>query len=335
MKAYLYLLSVLTFVTSCTSPSNPYTKDPKEFPEVQSLSEFPSTDFLTTLESKIDSKKNGIYAASLLMAWNEVRGVVEDSITEIENADLQIIDQSNSYKNVLAKDEYFASSTIEGDRIKAKAKFRKLLPFIEPFNRREKPMQFGDSNVTYFGFVGHHKSSNILYYNGDNDFGIRLKPKNREHEIWLIKVGTRKVQTISSELNRVTDKMKTFKENRNDKNFWKYVYNDEDEVRIPLISFNLQTNFRDIEGTHFSTLSASYVLDELYQRTAFVLDEKGAKVESEAYAEASEKMEEDLPKPKNLFFDSPYIILLKRKTAPNPYFAMYVANNELMVLLKK
>lgn len=49
----------------------------------------------------------------------------------------------------------------------------------------------------------------------------------------------------------------------------------------------------------------------------------------ETVAEAMEDLE--LPVPKKMFFDKPFLLLMQRKNAPNPYFVMWVANTELMI----
>ena len=69
-----------------------------------------------------------------------------------------------------------------------------------------------------------------------------------------------------------------------------------------------------------------------WQRTAFILDESGAEIESEAEA-ATEAIEEEYekPKPKKMIFDKPFLILLKRTDAKNPYFGLWITNTELMM----
>ncbi len=48
---------------------------------------------------------------------------------------------------------------------------------------------------------------------------------------------------------------------------------------------------------------------------------------------ALEAIEEDieLPKPKKMVFDKPFLILLKRTDAKNPYFGLWTMNTELMI----
>jgi hypothetical protein len=58
----------------------------------------------------------------------------------------------------------------------------------------------------------------------------------------------------------------------------------------------------------------------------------GADIESEAEVEVTEEVEEEheKPKPKKMIFDKPFLILLKRTDAKNPYFGLWTTNTELM-----
>jgi serine protease inhibitor len=115
---------------------------------------------------------------------------------------------------------------------------------------------------------------------------------------------------------------------------WKYSLEmQSDELLIPKFSFNIETNYNSLEGSEFKMGDKPYLIEEAYQRTAFLLDEEGAKAESVAEEtvvteEAIEPVEK--PHPKKLHFNKPFLVILKRKDSPNPYFAMWVENTELM-----
>jgi hypothetical protein len=108
-----------------------------------------------------------------------------------------------------------------------------------------------------------------------------------------------------------------------------------DHVKIPIINFNLEHHFKNIENSLFSTLNTAYWVKTFYQKNAFILNENGAKVESEAVVEcveaAAEIIGEEKPQPKHLLFNDDFVIFLKRKDAENPYFGLYITNDELMV----
>ena len=323
------LLSLLAFVGCNLSPEANFDSD-KTFPEVKDLSEYHKTTFLPALETPFKNSENGVYAASLGMAWNELRDAISEPIIHFDAKDLESLNNSESYHNVLIEDEYYSLAKIEDLKVIAKAYFKKSLPFVVPLEKDKKPLNFQNSMVEAFGFQGHNQSSGIIYYHNDNDFAIKLFPKDTEHEIILVKTDFEDQLVLKNEVERLEKHIRDFKKMRNEKNDWKYYYNDEDKVSIPIIEFNIQTNYPEMEGSYFSTAERRFVLDMLYQRTAFVLNEKGAEVESEAIAVATEEMEEELPQPKKMIFDQPYLILLKRKSSQYPYFAMFVSNSELM-----
>ena len=115
---------------------------------------------------------------------------------------------------------------------------------------------------------------------------------------------------------------------------WKYYMEEGDYLIIPKFKFNIETNYPTMEGKHFSTASGTYKIEQAWQRTAFLLDESGAVIESEAeVAVAVEEIEEDYnkPKPKEMIFDKPFLLILKRVDGKNPYFGLWTTNAELMV----
>jgi hypothetical protein len=58
----------------------------------------------------------------------------------------------------------------------------------------------------------------------------------------------------------------------------------------------------------------------------------GAELESEAIIYTSEKIVAEKPKPKRLVFDKPLTLFLKKANSVNPYFGMWVADTELLIM---
>lgn len=175
-----------------------------------------------------------------------------------------------------------------------------------------------------------------MYYQDDNNFVIKLLPKNIEHEIVLIKTEKKfsSIFALNTELNKLIKVGNS--ERKNEKLNWKYSIRNEDEVVIPKINFNIETNFRSLEGNYFNAKKQLYKVDQVWQRTAFLLDEVGAEIESEAeiaVAAAAEETEKNfnIPKPKKMYFDKPFFVLLKRKESHFPYFGAWLSNTELML----
>ena len=322
---------VLTTLISCNND--------RKFSEVRNLSEFEKTEFIPTIEHKINSERNSVYCVTLLYAWDEIRKKINLplEISE-ENYDLALLNASYSFVDVLKSNEYTVSGNIDGDLITAKAEFSKSLPFeikLEDFRNR---LVFDGKAVASFGITGYSdyeklKIVRIVYYKDDNNFIIKLLPKEKNHEIVLFKTE----QTFNSmaemvnEIERLAEIGKT--EKKNEKLSWKYYFADEDEVVIPKFNFNIETNYTTLEGNKFKTEKANYQIERAWQRTAFILDESGAKIESEAeMAVAVEEVEDyEKPKPKKMIFDRSFLILLKRTDTKNPYFGLWTTNVELMI----
>ncbi|MBT3424862.1 MAG: hypothetical protein HN431_18830, partial [Bacteroidetes bacterium] len=311
----------------------------KTFPDATNLTALEETEFLATLESEVSKDKNAIYAASLLFAWNEIKNAIGQPIISFENPELERMNESSSYINVLAKDEYITRVEIDLPQITAEAYFRKSLPFMEPFHKYEESFLFKKDNVESFGLFGANYNVALLkYYKNDNDFAIELIPQDEEHEILLIKTSFEQKFALIDVIDAYRDKIQSWINNRTEKNSWKYYLSDEDQLKVPIIEFNIAHNYTNIEKSFFSTTEMPHQITKMFQQTAFILNENGAEVES--YAEIVEECveeieEEDLQKPKKLFFDSEFIILLKRRDNSYPYFAMYVANAELMKKMEK
>jgi len=327
----IILTLILTTLFSC--------KNDRKFPEVKKLSEYKNTQFIPTLEHNISNDKNSVYCATLLFAWDEIRKEINSPLTiSDEYFDLKLLNQSNSFKDVLKSNEYTASGQVDGDLITARAEFNKSLPFelkLQSFNNK---LVFDGQSVSSFGinsFDSYEQLNivKIIYYKNDNNFIIKLLPKDKEHEIILFKTDQifNSISEMTSEIEKLTEIGNT--EMKNEKINWKYYYNEEDEVIIPKFNFNIETNYTTLEGSSFNSNKQFFQIERAWQRTAFIFDESGAEIESAAEIEvATEAMEEEYekPKPKKMIFDKPFLILLKRTDSKNPYFGLWTTNTELM-----
>lgn len=173
---------------------------------------------------------------------------------------------------------------------------------------------------------------NIISYQDDQNFAIELLPLDKQHEIILLK-SEKKFNSISEMSLHIENlKEKGKKEKYDPKINWRYQFRDEDEIIIPKINFNIETNYSSLEGKDFNSNSQNFKILMAWQRTAFILDESGSKLDSES-AIACEAVEEEgfeIPLPKKMIFNQPFLVLLKRKESKNPYFGLWLTNTELM-----
>ena len=328
MKYFLYII-VLTSLFSC--------KSDKKFTEVKKLSDYKNTQFIPTLENEISNDKNSIYCATLLFAWDEIRKEINSPLTiSSEYTELNLLNSSTSFSDVLKNNEYESSIEIDENLIIAKAEFSKSLPFDFKLQSYTNKLVFDNQKVTSFGVNGYDdyeklKTVKIIYYKNDNNFIIKLLPKEREHEIILFKTSEsfNSIAEMTTEIKKLTEI--GISEIKNDKINWKYYINEEDEIIIPKFNFNIETNYTSLEGNNFNAEKQNYIIEKAWQRTAFILNESGAEIVSEAEIEVAAVEEIEKPKPKKMIFDKPFLILLKRTDAKNPYFGLWTTNTELMI----
>lgn len=329
---YLILIFSLISILSCKKEEQNLIEESKKerfsettFPEAKNIDEIQNTDFVSTFESKLNSNQNIIYSVTLPFAWNEIRTEINFPITNINDNALKELNLTDSFQNTLNKNEYETTVVIENLLIKATAYFRKSLPFSEPFHKYDEPLKFDNQNVENFGFSGDEPNAKINFYKDDSNFSISLLPAEKEHEIILM-------MTEDSTLNSFAQYFEFFKkevENQKSEGYsWKSHFTYLDKVRIPMIEFNLKKKYNELIGNQFQAKNLMYEIVDVNQQNAFVLNEKGAEVESMAAMDAAASAEEI--EPKNLIFNKPFLVFLKRKNSDFPYFAVYIHDTELL-----
>lgn len=310
-----------------------------DLPKETNLSDLNQTDFAVTLENPV-SGKNVIYAPAFLYAWDEIKKELKSGIITDNNnsADFRLINQSLSHLNSLNKDEYSATVEVDNGTITAKASFNKTLPFETKLEALENPIRFNKKDVSAFGMFYYNedavKFTKILYYKDDEHFILKLTPKDKQQEIILVK-GLRDYRTLKEAITLSEGLISKGKEEAaNQEASWKYEIVPEDRFAIPVIKFNISTHYKNIEKQEFLTSDKKkHFVDTAIQRTGFVFNENGAVVESEAVVAAdSASIAPVITHPKKMIFDKPFLIIIKRKDKPNPYFVMKVANTELMTV---
>jgi hypothetical protein len=305
MKYQRFLFAIIPFslLFSCKNVNTKIEKEEtiivKEetqdstFSKLKNLSEFKNTQFIPTLEHEISNDKNSLYCATFLFAWNEIREQIKSPLTISDKySDLKLLNESTSFFNVLKSDEYDVKVECDGYRIQAKAEFNKSLPFELKLQSFKNKLSFNGQKVASFGVSGKDdpdqlKIVQIVYYKNDNNFIIKLLPKEKEHEIILFKTDQKfnSIAEMRSEIEKLTEIGKNEKKHK--KTSWKYKFNEEDIVVIPKFNFNIETNYSTLEGNVFISEKQNYLLERAWQRTAFILDESGAKIESEAEIEVT------------------------------------------------
>lgn len=334
------ILIIFIALSSCNTGNKKSEGVWSDLPEVTSLNDLQQTDFVVTLENPISENKNIIYAPAFLYAWDKIKEYLKSPIiaNDANSLDFKLLNNSISHQNSLTATEYSATAEIIDGAIIARAFFNKTLPFETKLQVLNQPIQFDTTKVSAFGMDYFDEkvlnSAQILYYKDDDNFVLRLTPKDRQHEIILAK-GLAKYETLKDAIKLTNNLIAEGEQERLNTNFrsWKYYITPDDIFAIPVIKFNIATNYKNLEGQSFFTKDSNmHSFDIAYQRTGFILNENGAVVESEAIAATdSASASPTLPHPKKMVFDKPFLIVIKRVDKTNPYFVMKVSNGELLM----
>lgn len=336
-----FVLFILT-IAACTQrpDKNGDKKAPDSpFPKEAALSTRPGTTMLPTLEHQMPADKNALWCATLPLAWHHLRDTLPKPMKIAPRyADLALLDASTSYLNALQKDEYEAEVEWSGNEISVRTFYKKSLPFAKPWPMKNQPLKWGDRQVKAFGLYGETEMASVVYFTDSTDFALRLHAKDDKQEILLYAPprGTH-YPTLSAALAAFTQKKNQFdKIEHTDENEWLFELTHLDRISIPNLAFHLSTNYNKLEGSHFEAGDVGFTITKAWQRIAFVLNEKGAELESEAEikAETAAPPMAGNPVPKHFVFDRPYLLVIKAKDQPNPHFVAWVENAELMEALR-
>jgi hypothetical protein len=320
----------------------------EDFPGVIEIDSLKETDFVVTMENKFNNSKNFIYTPTILFAWDELKNKLASQkfSTPIKNIEFDLLNNSTSHLNSLSKGEYSIEIKQESEEIEIRTYFQKMLPF-EFIMESIDQMLFKNKSVKGFGIKYYDKdlvkNIEIINYENDDDFIVKLIPKDKTNEIILIK-GDNNSKTFIQVVERLDVKSSEGLLSQNDSELrWKNEFLYNDILEIPKVKFNISKTFKNLEGVRFNDENnKDHVLTKVFQRNGFVLDENGAKAESEAIiaADTTAISPENLvvkpkPKPKKLIFDKDFYILIKKVNSKNPYFLIRIANTELMEENKK
>jgi hypothetical protein len=321
---------------------------------------FPDTTIVATPDAPLEVNENVIWCGTMALAWNEAIAKFNGPL--VFTPPIPISDALNRQeftKSDIDSESYVVISGFKLDHVDEKfraelsrkfgdaanpphldnadpvptnedvaiyAYLQKTLLFATPFNQNEQ-LHFEGRKVASFGFGFETFASSeapgeltsevgLLDYESDDDFIIELKTKSPGDQMVLAKVQPKKTlqETIDAVLPKIDPKV-----------VWGI--DNKDKLAIPKIDFDLTKHFKEFEGKRVPGGRLNTVAENI----VFRLNEKG--VELKSFTTITETLAAVWPPPKplNLIFDKPFLILLKRESSPRPYFAMWVGNSTLLV----
>lgn len=202
------------------------------------------------------------------------------------------------------------------------ALLHKDLQFPQPFGKLGS-CKMGDKKVPWFGFTPQMKESESLqhqvlvhHYSGKNDFVVELLCKQAGDQLLLAKLpDTPKTMTGMSET------------------VLKRLHADApsaelaDLLAVPNVVVDEAAAFEELHGK--TVVGTDRFIRQAIQSIEFRMDEEGVKLHSEAEVSFACSKAEHVD-PRLMILDPPFAIIMKRKEAPQPYFAAWIANADLL-----
>ena len=200
----------------------------------------------------------------------------------------------------------------------AYAYFYKKLAYAIPFLRQN--VMFNGQPVQGFSASDRQKSAiEILDYQSDTKFIIRLKLQQQEEELILAKgYDTQHPAEVLTAIHRLPERHTGEP-------------GEHDHFRMPLLSMRFRRDYKEMMGRQLKNKDfTEYFIGLMYENIAFELDETGVKVENEAVIMMPRGAAPVQVKHRYFYLDQPFWVILKRKTSPNPYFLLGVRNTSIM-----
>ena len=204
------------------------------------------------------------------------------------------------------------------------AMLKKEFNFLEPFSTAMGSMKFNNSEtrVKCFGVDSSNnpiasKNVEILFYNSENDFAIKLKTKEGE-EVYLYRT-TGENKSFEENYKEMLEKQAKYPGNRN--------WNKNDVLNIPFIKINDEINYDELCGRWIK--GTNWYIRQAIQTIDFELNNYGGSVKSEALIEALRKAVFETGR--KFIYNEDFILYLKEEDKEKPYFALKVDNTDVLV----
>ncbi len=325
------------------------------------------TVMVPTLETPLPKSKSAIWCATLPLAWQQLEKQVAGGPVDLEGAEGMSRAMREMPDPGLDRADYYAAAgfckdgILERIRREFPLKFRaSLLPAAPPnsetailayaclkvslgyeyeFNHEASYLPFTDSRgkkspVRAIGILPEDKGHGFQTYRGQvrflfsdgDDFAIDLSRNTRPYQIVLARMGRR--TTLKATLQDLERRIAAADGHRE-----RIGLGPADWLLVPVMDWQCQCHFHQMEGKKLSgsTMPPGASLDRAAQLVKFKMNHREAKVIAEAILGADwSDGDDDEPRGVGFLFDRPYLIVLKRRGAEQPFFVMWVDNTELM-----
>ncbi len=189
------------------------------------------------------------------------------------------------------------------------------LPFRVPMTRSSKPLDFKGRQVIAFGRKGADGQVKVWRCAAPADFVVELKILSDQDRLIVARIppGSQLKDTVASAMKHASGTAE-------------HPFGTEDEFLMPCFNFDVTRRYGEVIGpVPENPFFEKEGIGEALQAIRFKLDEKGALLESAA---AFTRLNGDPPR--RMICDGPFLVLLVKQGARNPYFALWVETPELL-----
>lgn len=352
----ILLLGILILAIPC--PAQVATEKPGALGKVAvagDADQMSATIVAAVLAQPLGTKKNVLWCATLQVAWDELTRKLgktirmKDAPPAVAALNNHIVASSDLDPNSFVA---FAGTNTGANRAKVRksllekfhdtavprllnaldekhylfmyAYLLKSLPFVMPFQRSDLPFVFDNTLVAswncFYSYESPAKQVTVCDYRNPDDFVLTVATASTEDVLVLAKVppATTLLETTEAVERRIKD---TFDHP-----------SGSDYLVVPVLDFDLIRHYNELCGHHFllGGRETDLSFDFVDQIVRFKLDETGAYLESEVFGGVLGGELELPPPPRSFVFDKPFLVMIQRKNSLRPYFALWVANAELM-----
>ena len=309
-------------------------------------------NIVTSLEDKLSD--NAAWCGTFNLIWNDLKNdLAKQDIKFAQNSD--IVDNLNKgtfTTNELSESSYYKTYGTPTLELKAeiekaiKQKFNETSDILDDFNwgthnerdyflysmlkkEFEYPKVFDKldkgtfdkyNNVRFFGITRKTKDEvrkqlDVLYYNSEDDFALKIKTKS-DDEI-IVSVGNKEDNFLDI-YNSIITESENYKDGKG--------FRNDDLFKMPYITFDLKEEITEVENKPFYFSNGDeYIIQKALQTIQFELDEKGGKIKSEAgiMMKATSAMPQE---PRRFNVDQPFTIFLMEHDKELPYFAAKISD---------
>ena len=164
----------------------------------------------------------------------------------------------------------------------------------------------------------------VKHYATPDDFVIEIATKEKDDRLIIARMtpGATLRETVDAAMARVNA---TAKESP-------APLTREEPFEVPILNFDVTRDFGEIVGMGVATPGfTDLVILKALQNIRFKLDERGAILKSDAAIVVGRTGAQQPVQRRSFVCEGPFLVLMARRDATTPYFAAWIANDELLV----